>query len=53
MLNPVEPISLENESPQVLPRAEVLEAWAKAVLSDSRNDSQDYLEETVVPYGGE
>ena len=54
MLNPTEPLTVENQTREAAPRpAEALANWALAVLSDSRIEPTDYLEETVVPHGGE
>ena len=54
MLHPMEPVSVDKEPLEAAPQqAEVLATWAKAVLADSRLEPTDYLEETVVPHGGE
>jgi hypothetical protein len=54
MLNPTEPLIDESSTLETPPQpAETLQAWAQAVLSDSRVEPMEYLKETVVPHGGE
>ena len=53
---PTDTILLEQESPETVatkPDQAAVEETLEAVLNDSRSDPQTFLDETVVPHGGE